>query len=101
MKFNETLSIAQQGRRKLAPAMVLGMAISAVLGVSAQAGEIRKPAGQTKSVYQVKYRVDNDVRYGKNPAGNVVKISAMEYMNSNIYVCTPSGFGQKARCRAI
>jgi hypothetical protein len=100
MKSNEALSQGQKGRLKWIATVAFGIAISAVLGVSAQAGETRKRE-QTKSVYLVKYRVGNDVRYGKNPGGNVVKVSVREYMNNNPYVCTPSGFGRKARCRAI
>lgn len=100
MKSHETLSRGQKARLKRAATVAFGIALSAVLGVSAQAGDAGTKK-QTKSVYLVKYRVGDDVRYGKNPAGNVVKISVGEYMSNNPYVCTPSGFGRKAFCRAI
>ena len=100
MKFNKSRSSAQKSG--LVMTILLGVTISTGFSGSVQAGEISKPkAAQTRSVYLVKYWLGKDVRYSKNPSRNVVKISASEYMNSNPYVCTPSGFGRKARCRAI
>lgn len=100
MKFNKSHSLAYKSG--LAMTMMLGLTILTASGVSAQAEEISKSkVTQTRSVYLVKHWFGNDVQYGKNPAGKVFKISASDYMNSNPYVCTPSGFGRKARCRAI
>jgi hypothetical protein len=82
---------------KCVTATAIGLTVS-VISLSAQAGEIRKPKEETRSVYLVKYRVNNEVRYAKKPVGKVMKVSASRYMSSNPYVCTPSGFGQKARC---
>ncbi|TIP30131.1 MAG: hypothetical protein E5X67_03385 [Mesorhizobium sp.] len=93
-----TFSTAHRNRFRRVAIAAIGLAVSVTLGANAQAGEMRKPEGETRSVYLVKYRVNNDVRYNKKPVGKVVKISASRYLNSNTYVCTPSGFGQKARC---
>ncbi|MCT7667507.1 hypothetical protein [Shinella kummerowiae] len=100
MNSHTTLPLAQKARLRWAVTVALGVALTAVLGAGAQAGETGRKK-QTKSVYLVKYRVGDEVRYGKNPAGNVVKITVGEYMSNNSYVCTPSGFGRKAFCRAI
>lgn len=100
MKWHKTLALGQKARLMWVVTVALGVAFSTALGASAQAGETRTKK-QTKSVYLVKYRVGSEVRYGKNPAGNVVKITVGEYMSNNSYVCTPSGFGRKAFCRAI
>lgn len=93
-----TFSTAYRNRFRRVAIASIGLAVSAVLGANAQAGEMRKSKEETRSVYLVKYRVNNDVRYNKKPVGKVVKISASRYLNSNTYVCTPSGFGQKSRC---
>lgn len=93
-----TFSIAHRTSLKWIAAAAIGLTVSTVLGASAQAGESRKPKDEIRSVYLVKYRVNNEIRYTKKPAGKVVKVSASQYRNSNPYVCTPSGFGQKARC---
>jgi hypothetical protein len=80
-------------------AAAAGLAVSAAIIASAQAGEIRKPKEEEmRSVYLVKYRANNEIQYTRKSAGKVVKVSASRYLNSNPYVCTPSGFGQKARC---
>jgi hypothetical protein len=68
------------------------------LSANAQAKDSHKPKNDTRSVYLVKYRVNNEVRYNKNPMGKVVKVSASQYFGATPYVCTPSGFGQKSRC---
>ena len=94
-----TFSIAHRPSLKWMAAAAVGLTVATVLGASAQAGESRKPKQEMRSVYLVKYRVNNEIRYGKS-AGKIVKVSASQYMNSNPYVCTPSGFGQKARCFA-
>jgi hypothetical protein len=99
MKFTKSLSMARQSG--VALTVMLGLAMSSVLSTGAQAEEARKPQEQTRSVYLVKYWIGDQVRYNKNPLGKVLKVSALKYMNSSPYVCTPSGFGQKARCRAI
>ncbi len=84
-------------RLKFITAAAIGLTVS-VLSSNVQAGEIRKPKEETRSVYLVKYRVNNEIRYAKKSDVKVMKVSASQYMNSNSYVCTPSGFGQKARC---
>ncbi|EYR84360.1 MULTISPECIES: hypothetical protein [unclassified Shinella] len=101
MTFDKTRSHALKTRPKWTATIVLAMAMSTALGACAQAGDAGKPKVQTKSVYLVKYWVGNEVRYRKNPRGQVMKISAADYLNNSLYVCTPSGFGQKARCRGI
>jgi site-specific DNA-adenine methylase len=89
MKFSSCL-------KWIAPvAFCLGFSL--VAGTSAQAGEMRKSRDETRTVYLVKYRVNGMVRYNKNPA-MVRKVSFFQYQQSNPYVCTPSGFGQKSRC---
>ena len=95
MKHSKSNSIARPARA--AATLVLGLAISSVLGLNAQAGEIRRSKDQDRSVYLVKYQVGKDVRYGK-PSRKAMRVTASNYMRSNPYVCTPSGFGQKARC---
>lgn len=84
----------------VATTVVLGLAIAATICLSAQAGELRRSKDQTKSVYLVKYQVGKDVRYGK-PSSKIKKVSTSNYTKSNPYVCTPSGFGQKARCYTV
>ncbi|MEL4069162.1 hypothetical protein WKW50_03315 [Ochrobactrum sp. GPK 3] len=76
----------------------IGLAASLCLSANAQAKDSHKPKNDTRSVYLVKYRVNNEVRYNKNPMGQVIKVSASQYFGGNSYVCTPSGFGQKSRC---
>ncbi|TMV03558.1 hypothetical protein [Brucella haematophila] len=76
----------------------IGLAASLCLSATAQAKDSHKPKNDTRSVYLVKYRVNNEVRYNKNPMGKVVKVSASQYFGATPYVCTPSGFGQKSRC---
>lgn len=90
-------SMTRQNTLKWVVATAIGLTVS-VLSLNAQAGEIRKPKEETRTVYLVKYRVNNEVRYAKKPIGKIIKVSASRYMNSNQYVCTPSGFGQKSRC---
>lgn len=82
---------------KSVAAVAFCLGFSLVAGTSAQAGEVRKPRDETRTVYLLKYRVNGTVRYNKNPA-TVRKISFSQYLSSNPYVCTPSGFGQKSRC---
>ncbi|MEI5680672.1 hypothetical protein AAAK29_20435 [Mesorhizobium sp. CCNWLW179-1] len=100
MKFNKIPTIGRNNDLKRVTIASLGFAISAVFSVNAQAEEIYKPKEQARSVYLVKSGSGSKVRYNKNPSKNVVKVSASQYMRSNPYVCTPSGFGQKARCYA-
>ena len=76
----------------------IGLAASLCLSANAQAKDNHKPKNDTQSVYLVKYRGNNKVRYNKNPMGKVIKVSAAQYFGGNSYVCTPSGFGQKSRC---
>ena len=76
----------------------IGLAASLCLSANAQAKDKYKPKNDTQSVYLVKYRVNNEVRYNKNPMGKVIKVSASQYFGGNSYVCTPSCFGQKSRC---
>ncbi len=76
----------------------IGLAATLCLSANAQAKDKYKPKNDTQSVYLVKYRVNNEVRYNKNPMGKVIKVSASQYFGGNSYVCTPSGFGQKSRC---
>ena len=92
-------AIAHPGRTKWA-AIMLCAAIPAFLSVSvAHAEQGRATKEQYKSVYLVKRWFGNEVRYGKNPAGKVMRISAARYASIGRYVCTPSGFGRKANCR--
>lgn len=98
MTLNKFFSNAQHNGLKWMTTAATLVAASAMLSSNAQAGEIRKPKQEMRSVYLVKYRVHDGVRYAKNPDGRIVKISASQYRASNPYVCTPSGFGQKARC---
>ena len=78
--------------------IILGVLGLGMLGMSAEAGDAHKRKEPTRSVYLFKYHVGGEVRYAKRPAGKVVRVSAARYRNGNAYVCTPSGFGQKARC---
>lgn len=80
----------------VAPAAI-GLAVSLVIGTNAQAGEVRRSKEETRTVYLVKYRVNNTVHYNKKPL-KVRKVTLSQYLRSNPYVCTPSGFGQKSRC---
>jgi hypothetical protein len=89
----------RSGLKWVAPAAI-GLAVSLVLGTGAQAGEIRKSKEETRTVYLVKYRGNNTVHYNKKPVAKVRKVTLSQYLRSNPYVCTPSGFGQKARCYA-
>jgi hypothetical protein len=89
MKFSNGL--------KWLAAIAFGLGFSLVAGTSAQAGEVRKSDDETRTVYLVKYRVNGANQYNKNPS-MVRKISFSQYLRSNPYVCTPSGFGQKSRC---
>lgn len=82
---------------KSVAAVAFCLGFSLVAGRSAQAGEVRKPRDETRTVYLVKYRINGMVRYNKNPT-TVRKISFLQYLHNNPYVCTPSGFGQKSRC---
>jgi len=86
MKFDKLLSAA------------IGVAVLAALGGTANAGDIRKPKHEARWVHLVKYRVDDGVHYTKSPVRRVMTVSASQYRSSNSYICTPSGFGQKARC---
>ncbi|SDP48613.1 hypothetical protein SAMN05428967_2342 [Phyllobacterium sp. YR620] len=92
-----TFSIAHQRLKSITTAAI-GLAVSVLVCTDAQAGENRNQTEGIRSVYLVKYRVNNEIRYAKKPARQIVKVSASQYMRSNPYVCTPSGFGQKARC---
>jgi hypothetical protein len=98
MRLNKFLSIEHRNGLKWMMTAATLIAASAVFSSNAQAGELRKAKQEVRSVYLVKYRVNSDVRYAKNPGRKVIKISASQYRTSNSYICTPSGFGQKARC---
>lgn len=84
----------------LAKVTGLGLAGATLLATGANAGDSIKADHQIISVYLVKSGDGQQVSYNKNPRRYVVKISAAQYMKNNLYVCTPSGFGQKARCYA-
>jgi len=84
--------------KHFAKAVALGLAVAAMLATGAQAGGARKGNPVVRAVYLVKSGSGSQVRYNKNPGKKVINISASEYFKSNPYVCTPSGFGQKARC---
>jgi len=77
-------------------ASALGLVLLAALGLSAEAGDNRKPKEETRSIYLVKYHVHGEVRY-KRP-GKTVTVTESHYRSANAFVCTPSGFGRKARC---
>jgi hypothetical protein len=94
MKF----ATAHRGGLKWVAPAAIGLAVSLALGTSAQAGEIRTSKEETLTVYLVKYRANNTVHYNKKPVGMVRKVTLSQYLRSNPYVCTPSGFGQKSRC---
>lgn len=98
MTGKEFLKIAKHSGLKCKVTAAAVVAASVLFSPAAQAGEIRKAKEQVRSVYLVKYWVGNNVRYNKNPASRAAKVSASQYRASNPYVCTPSGFGQKARC---
>ena len=66
-----TFSTAHRNRFRRVAIASIGLAVSALLGANAQAGEMRKPKEETRSVYLVKYRVNNDVRYNKKPVGKI------------------------------
>ncbi len=88
---------ALRGSLKWVAQAATALAVSLVLGTSAQAGEVRDSKDQTRTVYLVKYRVNGTVHYNKKPV-TVRKVSLSQYLRGNPYVCTPSGFGQKSRC---
>jgi len=96
--LNGFISVAQHSGLKWMMAAATIVAASSMFSSNAQAGELRKSKQEIRTVYLVKYRVNDGVRYSKNPGRKVMKISASQYRASNPYVCTPSGFGQKARC---
>ncbi|MGB3388763.1 MAG: hypothetical protein WBA88_12340 [Pseudaminobacter sp.] len=98
MKSEKFLSSTRCSGRKWVKSAAILIAASIGFAAHAHADDRPTPKEQTRSVYLVKYRVDNEVRYTKNPARKVIKVSASQYRASNPYVCTPSGFGQKARC---
>lgn len=97
MKLNTFLSIVQYNGLKWVTAATV-VAATAVFSSNAQAAEAGKPKQEVRTVYLVKYRVNDGVRYSKNPGRKIMKVSASQYRASNPYVCTPSGFGQKSRC---
>lgn len=78
--------------------MLVGLFAVASLTVGAQAEQPRSNKDEVRSVYLFKVRTPHEVRYNKNPRASLVTVSAAEYLRSNSYVCTPSGFGQKGRC---
>src|SRR5688500_13032072 len=94
---NMKFATALRGSLKWVTPAAIGLAVSLVLGTSAQAGEVRRSNEETRTVYLVKYRVNNAVHYNKKPM-KVRKVTLSQYLRSNPYVCTPSGFGQKSRC---
>jgi hypothetical protein len=89
---------ANRACKHFAKAVALGLAVAAMLATGAQAGGARKGNLVVRAVYLVKSGSGSQVRYNKNPGKKVINVSASEYIKSNPYVCTPSGFGQKARC---
>jgi hypothetical protein len=76
----------------------LSLTILAAFGMGAEAGDHNRRKEPPRSIYLAKYLVGGEIRYSKGPAGKIVTVSAAHYQNSSAYVCTPSGFGQKARC---
>ena len=97
MKMHRFSPTVGHGLRRMT-VTVLSLAILAAFGISAEAGDAGTRNEATRSIYLVKYQVGGEVRYSKRPARKIVTVSAARYQNSNAYVCTPSGFGQKARC---
>lgn len=90
---------ANRACKHFAKAVALGLAVAAILATGAQAGGARNGNPVVRAVYLVKSGSGSQVRYNKNPGKKVIiNVSASEYIKSNPYVCTPSGFGQKARC---
>lgn len=98
MRQVELLHNVRQKSLKWIAVAAIGLAATAALQGSASAEQTRKKKGEVRSVYLAKYRVNNEVRYNRGQPKNIVKISAAEYLGSNPFVCTPSGFGQKSRC---
>lgn len=72
----------------------LGLSVVMAFGASSKAEEI----APTLTVYLFKQKVDDTVHYNKNPNTHVRQLTRAQYASGNPYVCTPSGFGQKARC---
>ena len=98
MRQVELLHNVRQKSLKWIAVAAIGLAATVALQSSANAEQAQKKKGEVRSVYLAKYRVNNQVRYNKGQPKNIVKISAAEYLSSNPYVCTPSGFGRKSRC---
>ena len=96
MKFGD----AYQGVLTWAGPAAIGLAVSLMLCTSAHAGDTRKAKEETRTVTLFKYRVNNAVYYNKKNVGKVRRVTLSQYLRSNPYVCTPSGFGQKSRCYA-
>ena len=78
-------------------ATAFGLTLLASFGLSAEADDNRKSKEPTRSVYLVRYEVGGEVRYTKRPI-KTVTVTESHYRSFNAYVCTPSGFGRKARC---
>ena len=98
MRQVELLHNVRRKSLKWMAVAAFGLAASIALQGGANAEQAQKKKGEVRSVYLAKYRVNNEVRFNKGQPKNIVRISAAEYLSSNPYVCTPSGFGRKSRC---
>jgi hypothetical protein len=77
---------------------VVGLFASAWLTVAAQAEQARLKSADVRSIYHFKVITGDDVQYNHDARASRVTVSNSDYQRSNPYVCTASGFGQKARC---
>ncbi|QWK80515.1 hypothetical protein [Ochrobactrum sp. BTU1] len=89
---------ARRETLKCAAAIIVGLFASLCLTAGAEAKDAGKQKSETISVYLVKYMVNSQARYNKPASAKAIKVSATQYAAGTLYVCTPSGFGQKSRC---
>lgn len=98
MAFRKPISMALNISRGWIAGVAAGItALTAFSSIAHAEGDLGTKE-KVRSVYLVKYRVNDQVRYNKASSGRIIKIPASKYLSSNPYTCTPSGFGQKSRC---
>lgn len=98
MGHNPLLHTVSRKNLNRAIAALMGLAAATFFTTGVEAADPVNAKNKTRSVYQVKYWVNGEARYNKNPSRKVIKVSEADYANNTPYVCTPSGFGQKSRC---